>query len=1034
MTRSSSPRICHAGTATAADEARNAISHAQALGFSHIVFSFDDPLNPRIKELTEESHAADLALLLDLDISDVSFDHPLVHAHPECFAFAAEAPSDYVDPRLPNAVQGRAHARPEQNPEPFLAWWSRTLASLLSQGVQGFRMLEPQRCGSPIWRELISRVRNEKNGDEIFVADTARLPREQVLALKDTGFDFTLSSLPWWNGCASWFLEEQEILSPVAPRIALVEAPDCEAPASAELRRNRLALAAVTGAGVLMPAYFERKGLDGADLTACVKAMNEIVRGEIVPKGTLRQLTGEGAPITVLLRAAAADPRIATAAIAALVNPDHTANAEIGPAVKTALGEWCDSADLQPFTGAHDKLAPGEARLFRVRRAKPIVVLPKAPAEEAREAGRQSRLVISNIMPAVDNGLYPVKRLVGETVTVTADIFPDGHPVITAELLTRADDEHAWHRQPMQPLANDRWCASFFLQRIGSYRFAIEAWWDSYGTFARDLAKKRAAGATTVLDVNEGREFIERARARANTPQLSAALTAILEGFDGFTADDRMGLLLAPETIETMRRADTRAFKITSPVHEIDAERTAARFSSWYELFPRSATHDPHRHGTFNDVIARLPDIAAMGFDVLYMPPIHPVGHTNRKGKNNALVAGPDDPGSVYAIGSEEGGHTAIHPQLGTLADFHALIAAAHEHGMEIALDLAIQCSPDHPWLREYPGWFDWEPDGTIKYAENPPKKYEDIVNVDFYAKDAVPDLWLALRFVVLFWIEQGVRIFRVDNPHTKPFAFWQWMITDIRARHPDVIFLSEAFTRPKVMYHLAKIGFSQSYTYFTWRNTKAELTSYIKELTSEPVCEFFRPHFFVNTPDINPPFLQMAGRPGFLIRAALAATLSGLWGMYSGFELCESDPIPGREEYNNSEKYQIKPRNWNAPGNIKAEIATLNRLRRAEPALQSHLGVTFYQAFNDNILYFGKHVPGSIDRILVAISLNPHSNEEAHFEIPLWEWSLPDSGALLVRDLLRGGSFVWHGKMQWMRLTPEAPYAIWRVQPAETQ
>jgi starch synthase (maltosyl-transferring) len=351
---------------------------------------------------------------------------------------------------------------------------------------------------------------------------------------------------------------------------------------------------------------------------------------------------------------------------------------------------------------------------------------------------------------------------------------------------------------------------------------------------------------------------------------------------------------------------------------------------------------------------------------------------------------------------------------------------------MEIALDFAIQCSPDHPWLKEHPGWFDWRPDGTIKYAENPPKRYEDIVNVDFYAKDAIPDLWLALRSIVLFWIDQGVRIFRVDNPHTKPFAFWHWLLSDLRKLHPDVVFLSEAFTRPKLMYHLAKLGFSQSYTYFTWRNSKPELTEYINELNSPPVAWFFRPNFFVNTPDINPYYLQTSGRAGFVIRAALAATLSGSWGMYSGFEFCEAEPLPGREEYRDSEKYELKFRDWNAPGSISREIATLNRIRRSEPALQTHLGTSFYNAFNDNILYFGRHSGRSSDRILVAISLNPHGPEGADFEIPLWEWGLPDSGALLAHDLLRGGSFVWHGKMQQMWLTPNAPFSIWRVSPAE--
>jgi starch synthase (maltosyl-transferring) len=342
-----------------------------------------------------------------------------------------------------------------------------------------------------------------------------------------------------------------------------------------------------------------------------------------------------------------------------------------------------------------------------------------------------------------------------------------------------------------------------------------------------------------------------------------------------------------------------------------------------------------------------------------------------------------------------------------------------------------VQASPDHPWLKQHPGWFAWRPDGSIKYAENPPKKYEDIVNVDFYAEDAAPDLWLALRDVMLFWIEHGVKTFRVDNPHTKPFAFWHWLIADIRGTHPDVIFLSEAFTRPKVMYHLAKIGFSQSYTYFIWRNTKQELTAYLTELTTRPVSEFFRPHFFVNTPDINPHFLQGSGRAGFLIRAVLASTLSGLWGMYSGYELCESAPLPGREEYLDSEKYEIRVRDWNAPGNIVSEITQLNRLRRAEPALQSHLGLSFYNAFNDNVLYFGKSAPGHADRILIAVSLDPHNAQDADFEIPLWEFGLADQEALECEDLLHSGHTVWRGKIQHMRLTPEAPYAIWRIAPA---
>ena len=426
-----------------------------------------------------------------------------------------------------------------------------------------------------------------------------------------------------------------------------------------------------------------------------------------------------------------------------------------------------------------------------------------------------------------------------------------------------------------------------------------------------------------------------------------------------------------------------------------------------------------------------------MGFDVLYFPPIHPIGTRNRKGRNNSLIALDDDPGSPYAIGSEDGGHDALHPQLGTFEDFQRMREAALEHGLEIALDFAIQCSPDHPWLREHPGWFAWRPDGSLRYAENPPKKYEDIVNVDFYGQgkrgDAPTALWSALRDVVLAWVEQGVRIFRVDNPHTKPLPFWEWMIGEVRARYPDTIFLSEAFTRPKVMYRLAKVGFSQSYTYFTWRETKQEFIDYLTELTAPSGAsgprDFFRPNFFVNTPDINPVFLQRSGRAGFLIRAALAATLSGLWGVYSGFELCEATPVPGKEDYLDSEKYQLRAWDWNRPGNIIAEITALNRIRRENPALHTHLNVLFENAFDPNILYFAKATDDLSNVLLVAINLDPYGVHEADFEIPLWRWNRPDDATVEVTDLLDGHRFAWQGKYQHMRLDPGTnPYAIWRV------
>jgi starch synthase (maltosyl-transferring) len=482
-----------------------------------------------------------------------------------------------------------------------------------------------------------------------------------------------------------------------------------------------------------------------------------------------------------------------------------------------------------------------------------------------------------------------------------------------------------------------------------------------------------------------------------------------------------------------MRAADPREFASRADLlYPVDAERLAARFSSWYELFPRSQSGDPARHGTFDDVIARLPAIRDMGFDALYFPPIHPIGLSHRKGKNNSLGAGADQPGSPYAIGSEAGGHDAVHPELGTIEDFDRLVVAARDHGLELVLDFAIQCSPDHPWLKQHPDWFSWRPDGTIRYAENPPKKYEDIVNVDFYAPGALPALWIALRDVVLFWVEHGVRTFRVDNPHTKPLPFWEWMIADVRGRYPDVIFLAEAFTRPKMMYRLAKIGFPQSYTYFTWRNEKWELIEYLTELTTQAPRDFFRPHFFVNTPDINPVFLQNSGRPGFLIRAALATTLSGLWGMYNGFELCEGRALPGKEEYLDSEKYEIVAWDYDRPGNITAEITRLNRIRRANPALQTHLGVAFYNAYNDRILFYGKRTPDLANFILVAVNLDPYNTQEGGIELPLWEFGLPDNGSVIVEDLMTDRSFVWSGKNQFIRLDPNAqPFVVFRIRPA---
>ncbi len=558
--------------------------------------------------------------------------------------------------------------------------------------------------------------------------------------------------------------------------------------------------------------------------------------------------------------------------------------------------------------------------------------------------------------------------------------------------------------------------------------FASRAWIDPFASFCHELEKKHQAGVPVSLELQEGRTQVLQAAERS-AGSLSEQLAALHHELAGLLETEQVALFLHPYSAQLMAEVDHHAYLSLSPEYPLDVERERAAFASWYELFPRSITDDPARHGTFNDVHARLPMIHDMGFDVLYFPPIHPIGLSHRKGPNNALKAGPDDPGSPYAIGSREGGHEAIHSQLGSREDFRRLVAAAAEHGLEIALDFAIQCSQDHPWLAQHPGWFNWRPDGTIKYAENPPKKYQDIVNVDFYTTEAIPSLWLALRDIVVGWVEEGVKIFRVDNPHTKPLPFWQWLIGDVRALYPEVIFLAEAFTTPAMMARLGKVGFSQSYTYFTWRNTKQELASYFSELNQSPWRECFRPNFFVNTPDINPAFLHDSGRAGFLIRAALATMGAGLWGMYSGFELCEAAPVPGKEEYLDSEKYQIRPRDFNAPGNIIAEIAQLNRIRRQNPALHSHLGLQVYTVWNDNILYFGKRNADGSNCVLVAVSLDPFNAQEAHFELPLWEMGLPDDAQTHGEDLMNGHRWTWYGKTQWMRIEPwHQPFGIWRI------
>ena len=636
---------------------------------------------------------------------------------------------------------------------------------------------------------------------------------------------------------------------------------------------------------------------------------------------------------------------------------------------------------------------------------------------------------IGNVRPELDGGRFPVKREVGDLFEVSADILREGHEALAAVLKYRTVKDTEWHEVRMEPLGNDSWVARFPLEENTRYVYTIEAYPDPYRTWAEDLKKRLAAGMEVDSELLEGAELLRRTLPRAAGADRKR-LEARLAEFDhapGVTA--RVRILLDEETAELMDTyPDRSAATRYDQELEVIADRALARLAAWYEMFPRSQGRIPGHHGTFKDCIDRLPEIAGMGFDVIYLPPIHPVGKSFRKGKNNSLTAGPDDPGSPWAIGNEHGGHKAVEPALGTLEDFRAFVRAARETGIEIALDYALQCSPDHPYAREHPEWFYARPDGTIKYAENPPKKYQDIYPLNFYCRDREA-LWEEMKRILLFWIEQGVRIFRVDNPHTKPIPFWAWAIGEIQAVYPDVIFLSEAFTRPKVMQALAKVGFTQSYTYFTWRNFKPELIDYFTELTQGEIAEYFRGNLFTNTPDILPPILQQGGRPAFKMRLVLAATLSSVYGIYSGYELCENAAGPGGEEYLDSEKYEIRVRDWNAPGNIKDYISRINAIRRENPALQEYRNLRFIDSDDDNILVYGKRSFDGRNAVLVAVNLDPFETHQARVHLPLGEMGIGLEERFQVHELITDERHLWKGEVRGIRLDPrEEPAAIYRL------
>jgi starch synthase (maltosyl-transferring) len=713
----------------------------------------------------------------------------------------------------------------------------------------------------------------------------------------------------------------------------------------------------------------------------------------------------------------------------------------------------------------------------------------------------RQRVVIENLQPAIDGGRFAIKRTPGESVTVTADIFADGHDLLAGVLKFRRRPDRgsdlppspkapprlatarsasdggptnsSWSEIPLAPLDNDSWTASFVVDTVGRYEYTVEAWIDRFGSWLKGLIAKADAGQDVASELLEGAELVQGAvgreslaspdgptrsagsrssRARSKDEKVAATDSSdmrLLEIADQLRSDQpqiaRVAVARDPALAAMMAaRPDRSAATVHEAALQVVVDPAHARFGAWYEMFPRSCTPDPSRSGTFAEAEARLADIAAMGFDIVYLPPVHPIGRAFRKGRNNSLTPEPGDPGSPWAIGGPEGGHTAIEPGLGTIDDFDRFVATANRLGLQVALDIAFQASPDHPWVREHPEWFRHRPDGSIKYAENPPKKYQDIYPLDFESQDW-SGLWEELKQVFLFWASHGVTVFRVDNPHTKSLRFWEWCIAEVKRDYPDAIFLSEAFTRPKVMRYLAKSGFTQSYTYFTWRNTAAELREYLTELTTTEAREYLRPNFFANTPDILHEYLQRGGRPAFEVRLVLAATLAASYGIYSGFELCENVAVrPGSEEYLDSEKYQIKVRDWNAAGNLKELIARVNQIRRDHRALQFNDGLRFHNTDNPALLWYSKSAPQgspaprgssapqatpappavSAPRLFIVCNTDPHHMQHGWVEVPVADLGIKPGETYEVVDLLDGSRFRWEGAWNYVRLDPAARMA----------
>ncbi|WP_082383081.1 alpha-1,4-glucan--maltose-1-phosphate maltosyltransferase [Candidatus Xiphinematobacter sp. Idaho Grape] len=643
-------------------------------------------------------------------------------------------------------------------------------------------------------------------------------------------------------------------------------------------------------------------------------------------------------------------------------------------------------------------------------------------------------IVIQHLTPELDCGKFPLKRAVGGDLCIEADIFKEGCGVLRAVLKWRFVGEKVWNEGMMFALENNRWRGAFPLLKVGMWEYTIEAWQDEFLSWQQEICKKFDGGMYELRsEALEGSQFIETAAQNAGATTDASILEKFSETARQANTEQLHSLCKDPKLIALMMYWGERSLSaVLLPTRRVRVDRQRAVFAAWYEFFPRSAEGKAESGSTLRNCLNRIDDAKEMGFDVVYFPPVHPIGETNRKGRNNAPRCMPGDPGVPYAIGNFRqgemgGGHRDIAPELGTLRDFEWLVSEVHKRGMEVALDFAINCSPDHPYLRDHPEWFFWRPDGSIKCAENPPKRYEDVFPLNFYAKNW-RILWEELFQVLLFWCARGVLIFRVDNPHTKPIFFWEWIISKVQEKYPQAIFLSEAFTHQKMMQLLAKVGFTQSYTYFTWRNTKRELMEYFTELTQSEMKEFFRPNLFTNTPDILPYFLQRGGRAGFQIRAILAATLATVYGIYSGFELCENAAIPGGEEYLNSEKYQFKERDWNAPENIKNYLTALNRIRRENRALRFYESLRFYPADNDQILFYSKSTPSKNNVLLVVVSLDPHKPQSAYVNVPLEEFGYVEQDTYQLEDLLSGERFSWARDQNYVALNPSCPAHILRL------